>query len=337
MCCTSGPDNGQPYPQGNCPWYDGGTGDAAEGGPLPACTGQCSPFPPDVWTGPVLLGTGGALGAPACPDNALADIFDGHANPITDALCGACSCTPPSGACAPPATITASSAACDGDGGVPTPFDPPSVWDGGCTTNDAVDAGELCTAPSCIVSLTIGPLMLTESGCTPVQAPSPSEDPGWSTYARGCRGDTFGLCENLADTCGPAAAAGFQVCVLHEGDVDCPSGSPYSMKSVFYQGYDDTLACSPCTCASTVGACSARLSVYSDGACGTLLAADPIGSLQPQCIPLDIQPSTALASKSLDTLAYTPGTCEPSGGVATGSLTPTAPFTFCCLASMGLP
>jgi hypothetical protein len=277
-----------------------------------------------------LLGTGGALGAPECPANAPAHVFDGFTDPIADPLCGTCSCTPPAGACSPPTSITASTAVCAVDAGAPTLFDPPAEWDGGCTTADAVEAGALCSASSCMVSLNIGPLVLDESGCTPHPGGA-TMDPSWSTHARGCRGNAFGPCPNLGDTCGPVAPPGFLVCALTAGDVDCPSDTPYSDKYVFYQGADDTRACSPCACASVPGTCSGLLSAYADGACGSVVASVLIGSSLPQCDNVSILASTTLGSKSIQSVAYTPGACTPSGGVASGAVTPLSPATFCCL------
>jgi hypothetical protein len=63
-CCTHGPVNGHPYPQGDCPFADAGAG---EGGPIP-CSGQCWPLVPEPnWTGPLLLGVGPASNRPLCP------------------------------------------------------------------------------------------------------------------------------------------------------------------------------------------------------------------------------------------------------------------------------
>jgi hypothetical protein len=39
----------------------------------------------------------------------------------------------------------------------------------------------------------------------------------------------------------------------------------------------------------------------------------------------------SVQSKSSGSVTYTPATCQPSGGVASGSVTPVGPSTFCCL------
>jgi hypothetical protein len=101
VCCTSGPGNGQPYPQGNCPWYDGGTdsGGDADGGPIPSCDGACwpGPLPGPEWM-QVLLWTAGDASAPQCPAVAPTDVFDGNAE-LNNTAARACGSTA-SGWCA---------------------------------------------------------------------------------------------------------------------------------------------------------------------------------------------------------------------------------------------
>jgi hypothetical protein len=91
-CCLSGPINGHPYPQGDCPFADAG----AEGGPLP-CSGECVPLPPPGWT-PVLLWTGMDDVTAGCPDVALDAVFDGYASDGTATFALACTSTA-SGTC----------------------------------------------------------------------------------------------------------------------------------------------------------------------------------------------------------------------------------------------
>jgi hypothetical protein len=301
--------------------------DAGEGGPISGCLGQCLPSPPTGWSSPVLLWFGSETAAPACPESAAGVGYEGHADPTTMSLpCGACSCESPTGTCGLPLSVTASAAPCAVDAGSPsTPFDGPAAWDGGCTTHDALDAGAK--------SVTISPLLVTEGGCTPMQAPVQTNMPGlWNTFARDCTSSAGGTCASTGETCAPTAPDGFEQCVffLAEGDTDCPSASfsPYTEKHVFFGGANDMRQCSPCTCTSETGTCSAMLSVYSDGACGSLLASDTITSTMPLCFGL---PDLALGSKSVGPVTYTPGTCQPSGGESMGSVVPLMPSTFCCL------
>jgi hypothetical protein len=69
-------------------------GDAAEGGPLPACNGACWPIPPPEWT-PMLLWIGAESDAPPCPPSAPAIVYDGYgpgtfAEACTSNASGAC-------------------------------------------------------------------------------------------------------------------------------------------------------------------------------------------------------------------------------------------------------
>jgi hypothetical protein len=251
--------------------------------------------------------------------------YQGNADPATLA-CDVCTCTQPTGTCGLPATITASTASCN-EGGTAIPFDPPPAWDGGCTTYDALDAG--------VGSITVAPLALDESGCTPVSAPPAStQDTHWMTYAFACTTSAGGTCADAGTTCTPAVpdGGGFEQCIsfLGEGDVDCPSASfnAYTVKHVFYTSATDTRTCLKCTCASTPGSCSATLSLYTNGTCsGAELGAVPVTSETPGCVTAA---GAAVQSKSSGPVTYTPGSCQADGG-ASATLTPGGPSTFCCL------
>lgn len=275
----------------------------------------------------MLLWFGDEIDAPACPENAAGLGYEGHGDPSALPLpCGACSCAPTAVTCGLPAGITVSAAPC-GDGGSPAPFDGPAAWDGGCTAYDAVDSG--------VGSLTLAPLVVNESGCTPAQAPPGAMSGLWSTFARACTSSAGGTCPSTGETCSPAISDTFRRCVffLAEGDVECPSASlgPYTEKHVFFASADDTRQCSSCDCAAGPGTCSAVLSVYADSACGGVPLDIPVTSAtsaMPLCSDL---PGSALGSKSVRLAKSTPGTCQPTGGKSIGMVIPSMPSTFCCL------
>jgi hypothetical protein len=236
------------------------------------------------------------------------------------------------GSCALPATLTAHAASCANTGpGTPsTPFDPPSGWDGGCTTNDAVDGGQLCDGGLCVQSLAIAPLSVNEPGCTPMQAPVTKDPPSWGQFARMCRGAPFGGCGNDGLVCSPLSTPGFLVCIAQKGDNDCP-GSPYTEKHVFYTSYQDTRSCSSCSCGPPAGSvCTSEVTAYSDDTCMSAPVASVLAdSSAPKC--LDVISGSALRSKSASSPTYTPGICTPSGGDPMGSVVPVDPFTLCCI------
>jgi hypothetical protein len=54
-----------------------------------------------------------------------------------------------------------------------------------------------------------------------------------------------------------------------------------------------------------------------------------ISSAGPVCLDIAL-PGQALGSKSAGPTTYLPGTCQPLGGDASGSVTKTEPATLCC-------
>ena len=279
----------------------------------------------------MLLWFGHESDAPACPENAAGVAYEGHADAGGPLTCGACTCTPPAGTCGLPVSITANAGSCAAgpDAGSPAPFDAPAGWDGGCTAYDGIDAG--------VASLTTAPLTLNESGCTPLQGPPGPTPDLWSTFARACVSSAGGSCASTGETCSPAASSGFRQCVffLAEGDVACPSASfsPYTEQHTFFASADDTRECSPCTCASAPGTCSTELWVYANSMCSGKPADIILASAMPPCSDIPGPPLPTLGSKSSRPATYTPGTCQPGGGVPLGVVVPLMPVTFCCLPS----
>jgi hypothetical protein len=260
--------------------------------------------------------------------------YNGHADlTASAATCGACSCEPPSGSCKLPATVTAHAATCALVDATtqPTPFDPAPGWDGACDFSGAIPAGKLCPGGvACVQSVTIAPLTVNESGCTPVMQPVPESYPSsWGTFARACTWAPHDGCASQGDVCSPAAA-GFRACVATPGDVDCPASSPYVDRHVFYGGIDDTRGCTPCTCGAPTGStCTGSIAIYSDAACSAQVFADLITSSGPSCI--DVPAGSALGSKKAGPATYAPGACAANGGEPVGSAVPSQPVTFCCL------
>jgi hypothetical protein len=320
---------------------DGGTAndgaaDGATDGPIEeaeGCTGACLPVQPDGWGPPGLLWIGAEVNAPMCPDIAPAIGYEGHADLDTSpAACGTCSCSSPGGSCVLPATMTASSSnACTagGTGALLTPFDPPAGWDGSCDSDGSIPAGKLCGGVDCVRSVVIGPLAMTELGCTPA-APPATTIVAWKTFGLGCAGAASGSCPDHGEVCAAAASTpGFLTCIYHEGDVDCPGFSLYADQHVLYEGADDTRGCSPCVCgAPEGGACSSRVSIYTDGACSALLDTVTVDS-STECV--SVPKGSPLGSKSATVPVYTAEGCPASGGQSTGSIVPVTPSTFCCL------
>ena len=327
-----------PCPDESAKACDAGTDAAVTDGGTSSCSGSCEPLPPAGWDGPFLLSLSPEGTAPACPADAPVVAYQGHDGlNVPPASCGACSCSAPSGTCAPPLSLATSSKPCGDLSGMTTPFDGPAAWDGSCTANDCISPAPSCAHPMSVQSLTAEPLILTEQGCTPlIGVAQDASAPSWTTAVLACRGTpTLGLlCSDPAKMCVQAAAPPeFAMCIYHEADVSCPGA--YPEKHLVYAGFDDQRACSACACSAPVGSnCTATLSVFKDAGCTAqqLLLSDPVSSSGPACFDL-VPAGLPLGSKTLTALAYQAGTCTPSGGEASGTVEASGPSTFCCLMS----
>lgn len=306
-------------------------GGRGTGGAPDPCA-QCASLPASGWGNyPVLAWIGAEKDAPQCPADVPAFAYEGHADLSAPLNCGSCTCTPPMGTCLLSTTMTANATTC-GLGGTTTQFDPSAGWTGACDANDSIPAGKLCGGVDCVQSLTIGPLTVNDTvACTASQPPAQSA-PTWQTFVRACQGVPQTACEGGAGFCFPASPPGFRVCILRQGDNDCslPQIAPYTEKHVFYDTFEDTRACSACTCGAPTGStCSSTVSIYTDGACSTLAYSATVDAAGPAC--QNVTAGTPLGSKSASLPKYTAGACTPSGGMAAGAATPLMPTTLCCI------
>ncbi len=263
-------------------------GDAGTDGQASACDVQCDGHclrrVDAPWAGPVLLWTGPAIGeVPGCPKATTRADWTGYADlDIPPMTCPACACDPPSGKCGLPETLTASSDACNTSSGTQSKFGPPAGWDGSCTADNAIQAGAKCNGGPCVKSLTVAPLTLTETGCTPHATEEMSEpaSPAWKTTAIMCQPRSCGGEESACIPEAGSSPLGWETCIATSGEgLECPS--PYAVKHVFYAHFQDQRTCSECTCAPPAGSqCISTLAVYQDSACkgpaaipGTLITA----------------------------------------------------------------
>jgi hypothetical protein len=262
--------------------------------------------------------------APECPaDRAKVVAYEGHAD-LNPPECFGCSCKAPTGSCEVSSVVKGyTGLACSGD---ELDFTAPDPWDGQCVFTDPPLEGA--------VSLFAEPLTMTESGCEPEQHDVPLDGaPKWGTFARACLGNGFTMpCPDPSDYCAPTSEPppeGFSQCVYQDGDHACPPD--YPSKHVFFAGVTDLRTCTACSCgAAEGGSCSAGLTVSSEVTCPF----DDLGfyfsliSMAPQCLNLPV--GMALGAKRVDSVWYTPGSCEPSGGEPVGSVELVGPSTFCC-------
>src|SRR6185437_2883114 len=237
-CSSNGSTTGTPA--GSTGAGAGGTGTGA--GPSAAgtggnviidpCPGQCVPTQPDGWDSPDIVWFGDSSLAPSCPQDTYLG-YKGYADIDAPPGCGACTCGQPQGSCALPEAITANAASCAQNGASTphTPFDPASGWAGACDTTDAIPSGKLCSGVHCVQSVTIGALTVDEGTCAPSKAQMPAP-PTWKTVGMSCRINPTFECPSNRDSCAPAAAPGFKVCIYYYsgGDVDCLNNSESTEK-----------------------------------------------------------------------------------------------------------
>ncbi len=301
------------------------------------CDGVCAPLPSagtDWSTQPFVVWHGLTEVLPEldnrCPSTTPVTSGLWYSAPIQTFDCPSCSCAPSTGVCMLPGTVTVSaSPACPidaGDAGVP--FDPPSAWDGGCTTKDAI-ANVECDGGAC--SATVGPMIPVDE-CVPKQVVIP-KDVTWGFAAYTCTGRTEGSCADPGEVCTPRPPAtpdGFAICVNRAGDdsnIMCPTG--YPARIVVYLAADDSRDCAPCGCEPPQGSsCSSLVSLYTDDACSVQVGSVTATSSSLMCV--NIPAGSALGSKEADPPVYTPRSCQPNGGGEIGAVKPNDPYTFCC-------
>ena len=277
-----------------------------------------------LWIGPEAL-------APDCPYGPMSTAYEGHADLVAPPGCEACACEPPTGSCALPSTLTASTTACNIPGGSSTSYDAPSPWDGHCDDTTQVPSG-------LAHSLTIGALGINENGCAPTPpVPAKVISLRWDTYGRACDVKGWSPGPIMRSVCIPddPLPPGYHLCMFQKGKSTCPgtTGNVFTEQHVFYQGVEDNRKCSTCSCGSPIGsACTATVSVYKGGdlTCGGPSVVQlPVSSVSATCVDIQL-PGQALGSKSTGPTTYLPGACPPMGGDPSGLATETEPSTYCC-------
>jgi hypothetical protein len=118
------------------------------------------------------------------------------------------------------------------------------------------------------------------------------------------------------------------MCIWRTGDVECPGGSEYSVRTVTYQGFTDTRSCSSCSCGDPVGYCEdPSVRILST----QLFTHQAELDTENDC---NIVYGTQLGNYDVSALLFDAGdpvaSCTPSGGDPTGTVTVNGPTTLCC-------
>jgi len=305
------------------------TGGGGDGGG-PVCAHFCEPGAPAWFEDLTMFWIGPPEEAPPCPDIAPLEGSIGYADlHVAPHTCPMCSCSP--AACALPEAMHASAAKCPADGAPSIAWDATPAWEGVCSAEAPIAAGLACAGVPCVQSLTIA--APTVEPCKPSAPVDPSSFPptSWGTIARECMiGPLSGEGCSTGEACVPAPPEGFTLCVYRYGDhpaLECPK--EYPRRVDVFTGIQDERACEPCACGTPDGECAALVSVYSDGVCGSLLAAGTPTTGEPACV--DLPSGAALGSKEAVLTVDQAGNCESSGGRAMGAAKPVDPVVLCCL------
>ncbi|MCA9625222.1 MAG: hypothetical protein KC731_39640 [Myxococcales bacterium] len=288
----------------------GGDGDGGRGQPSPCDeTGcepneECLPPVPAGWDGPVVLHT-------KCSESAYRvrideGVVDLNAPP---ASCG-CTCAPASGEiCAKGAVALHKTNDCS-DGATPTVFTPACVV-------------ALSPPPTMVVAFVGSDTPPTGGSCAPMPTVDVPEPTGSTTQLCGIPTQEH---SRFATTgCAPVSASDGH-CIFAAGDLPCPGGLGYGLKSLVHAGaLTDDRDCTTCSCGTPQGGlCQSETTVYSVSNCTS-----------PKKAITHDGSCTAMGSAGFASLAtvaglHTPGTCEATGGEAVGEATTERLHTVCC-------
>jgi len=224
--------------------------------------------------------------------------------PATTASC-ACSCGPWSGAsCDEPSVSCFASASCSG-----------------AVLGLAFEPGNCLPIPNQYDTLScrlVGDAQVAAPGaCTPSAADL-----------------TPGTFDSQIDACPAAVALGCQdehacvpngACVAFEGDVPCPPHLPE--RALTHAGADDQRTCSACACDASASCSGGSLVLHDNDDCTDDAAPAVVDSAT--CVDVSPLMDDNSGAGALVPAVLT-GSCTSSGGVGSGSVSPTGPSTLCC-------
>ncbi len=195
------------------------------------------------------------------------------------------------------------------------------VEDGNC---DKPTLGSVVTQASC--KLTGTPTLVNAGTCTPSTSTFPNKGP-WQQRLDACGVTASAGSCGAGKVCVPtgSGAAGESLCVRQDGTAPaCPAGW-----TTFIQGYTggtDDRACGACVCGDGDSACSdGHYTFYAQPNCTTNTTMGSTDVSSNACTGISADLGSAKA-----TLPTASGKCPASGGMPTGAVSPSGPFTYCC-------
>jgi len=281
----------------------------------------CAPAVPSGWSGPMEI-YAGAMPPAGCSPNFEGPVFAGGNNPTADGASCTCGCGGPQNVqCSVIDISFFAGFTCT----TPLPCAQKTLTPNQCTR---VNGAASCDAGT--ASIRMPTPLATGGSCTPVLGKS-VPPPSWDTSARACL-STLGRAASdcpAGQVCTPLPSAPFSgsVCIAQAGIGPCPSIG-YTVRRMYYGGFDDSRDCSACSCGDVSGAtCSANLEVFAPSA--TSLPCTNAGITYPApetCAPVQ-QPGDFRLGVSVQNA----GSCIGAPVTPIGGVSPSEPTTFCCL------
>jgi hypothetical protein len=253
----------------------------------------------------------GSPDGPPCPDDSTPERY--MSGPAGVAECAACTCANQTGGACGTAPLICS----DTSTNCSNASDMTGIAAGGCDNGDGSK-----TKLSCF----IGNIPVLAAGtCAPSVSDFANKDT-WQNVNDVCR--ILGKDGCGADqACVPGGTGDYSgfVCIEAPGELDCPPD--WGVRTVAYKSATDDRACSACQCAPDPTVCVDAEYTFYDGPWCTL-GDKKVGTSQCTDVSSLLDFGVWSAKQTRD--PYATGTCTPSGGQATGSVTPQGAITFCC-------
>jgi hypothetical protein len=274
----------------------------------------CVPAAPEGWSGPGAIAQGDNTGEPpACPASFEAAASLAYAELVAPPAQCDCTCDPINPQCDDIELVFDDVVACDAA--------PEETLNdkGTCSGYFTAIDGYYAADPPVVVS--------GACGADPSSVTPPAE---FSTRTTLCLATPIEIDEGCAkgELCAAVPDAPFEApaCIWNAGDVPCPVGSNYEVRTLLHQDIADTRGCTACECGAIGGTCSATIEVYDEQICGGAI----LGQLETGAACEQI----AGNGHSARVIGIQPeATCGvASGAQPAGAAVPDEPITVCCAA-----